>query len=595
MLLILRCYYTDADLSDFTTGDPIARQLLVEEYPEVNACLKGFIDSLDRQHMIPFLSYDEKTSWAAHLLWNIEQSYLASSLTILMERVDSVFVNIRAPVATAASQQPLHLEFEEISFSSIRSLAQSVTHRLQSCKANYPLKEQMSQHLFKVVSYFASRIDQLQVRTERAAAVSIEDLYAGSRFVLPVEKRFNANLYNALFVMEQVLGSMVVSLGTVQQQQQQQQQHVQEGRDNSNTNRQECDRASMDRAKAILCDAIEALEAQSRRIVEPVFSAITRHCEEVLGEIHKQYGLTVMSPPSTIGTLPYVEKLERDLKYIRQLHLSVFDARAPSFESCCVSLASSVLQCMAKQVALLRPMTDNVKLRLATEMAQIEHIVSSTVFPQLQRTGRAFTQYRAMRSVLFCRTSDIVGPDHHHDHPEGTPLAQFMHRNRTIDRQLLVLLLFSHLDKVVPPQAATSADLEHTAQQLPSPHTAMGMTPPEYIRWMDQRSPSEIAAQVGECVERCLQSLSQFDQEQALQRYFDQQQQQQKEEEEEGPEQTVSDLNYNAVGDLGGAAGLSADQTTDSVGIADLRQLLLLLRHELQAQEEKDKRQRQQM
>lgn len=344
----------------------------------------------------------------------------------------------------------------------------------------------------------------------------------------------------------------------------------------------------MDRIKSTLCGAIETLEAQSRRIVEPVFSAITRHCEEVLGELHKQYGLTVMSPPSMIGTLPYVEKLERDLKYIRQLHLSVFDARAPSFESCCVSLASSVLQCMAKQVALLRPMTHNVKLRLATEMAQIEYIVSSTVLPQLQHTGRVLAQYRAMRGAIFCRVSDIVGPrDHHvdHDHPEGTALAHFMHRNRAIDRPLLALLLFSHLDKVVPSAAATGADLEHTAQQLPSPHTAMGMTPPEYIRWMDQRSPSDIAAQVGECVERCLRNLSQFDQEeQALQRYFDQQKKQQQKK-EEGPDQSVpvssppSDLdNHAAV-----AAGLLSDvEEEDSAGIADLRQLLLLLEKELQ-------------
>ncbi|ETI56575.1 hypothetical protein F441_00912 [Phytophthora nicotianae CJ01A1] len=134
-------------------------------------------------------------------------------------------------------------------------------------------------------------------------------------------------------------------------------------------------------------------------------------------------------------------------EHLRRLPIAVFATK------CLADFVERLISVFIRHASLLRPLTENGKLRLANDMAQLElrleHIVP------LRNIGAAYEELRAFRHMIFLDNSEIL-------------------RDTTIDK-IRPSNVWHHLTSRAPPE-------------LQLPHQMKHWTASKYIEWLDTRA-----------------------------------------------------------------------------------------------------------
>ncbi|KAF0711829.1 Aste57867_5087 [Aphanomyces stellatus] len=135
------------------------------------------------------------------------------------------------------------------------------------------------------------------------------------------------------------------------------------------------------------------------------------------------------------------------------LHRLGLDTATSTVRATCVDeLTTRVLSAFARHVALVRPLGEAGKLRLAGDMAQLEMLLGGLV-PSLK--GLALEEFRAMRHLLFVETAAVC-------------------RDPKLDK--------------IRPSNVWHHLLGRGPVALQSPHAAKGWTPAAYVAWMETKA-----------------------------------------------------------------------------------------------------------
>lgn len=115
------------------------------------------------------------------------------------------------------------------------------------------------------------------------------------------------------------------------------------------------------------------------------------------------------------------------------------------------------------QASLVRPLSEVGKLKLASDMAQLEFAVSQFISEHgvtMEQLGDSYKALRAIRPLLFLDTSQLSAAHHTANVPN--------------------IIILHHMIVRSPPNT------------LSLPHKFHHMTKPEYMKWADKHSESEV-------------------------------------------------------------------------------------------------------
>ncbi|GMF17272.1 unnamed protein product [Phytophthora lilii] len=126
---------------------------------------------------------------------------------------------------------------------------------------------------------------------------------------------------------------------------------------------------------------------------------------------------------------------------------------APFATKCLADFVERLISVFIRHASLLRPLTENGKLRLANDMAQLELRLENIV--PLRNVGASYEELRAFRHMIFLGNSEIL-------------------RDTTIDK-VRPSNVWHHLTSRAPPE-------------LQLPHQMKHWTASKYIEWLDTRA-----------------------------------------------------------------------------------------------------------
>ncbi|XP_068657268.1 conserved oligomeric Golgi complex subunit 5-like [Aristolochia californica] len=222
-------------------------------------------------------------------------------------------------------------------------------------------------------------------------------------------------------------------------------------------------------ASDVLSPSLGRLYAVAYDSVTSLFQAMLDRLETCILQIHDQnFGVQGLDAAMDNSASAYMEELQKALLHFRTEFLSrlmpssLVKTRSTSTDTICIGLvrrmASRVLTFFIRHAALVRPLLESGKLRMARDMAELELAVSQNLFP-VEQLGASYRALRAFRPVIFMEISQL----------QGSPLLQ--------DLPLSVIL--HHLYSLAP-------------QELQSPLQRNNLTPLKYSLWLDTQGEDQV-------------------------------------------------------------------------------------------------------
>eukprot|EP00897_Mesotaenium_endlicherianum_P004801 jgi/Mesen1/4349/ME000022S03639 len=219
-------------------------------------------------------------------------------------------------------------------------------------------------------------------------------------------------------------------------------------------------------------DAIRDVAADA---ITPLFKAMVERAEACLLQMHDQslgsdeadgMGGTVSKylddtlKAITLFRAEFLSKLVPSLPHASAAAAAAAAAGAAG-EPICTGLtrrlASRVLLFFVRHAALVRPLSEAGKLRMAQDMAELEFAVGQNLFA-VEYLGAPYRALRAFRSLLFLETSQLA--------------------NSTLLQDIPPSVVLHHLYTRAP-------------EELESPIKRGNLTPAKYSMWLDTRSEEE--------------------------------------------------------------------------------------------------------
>ncbi|KAK1261004.1 hypothetical protein QJS04_geneDACA018079 [Acorus gramineus] len=200
----------------------------------------------------------------------------------------------------------------------------------------------------------------------------------------------------------------------------------------------------------VACDSIASL-----------FQEMLNRLETCILQIHEQdFGLN--SSIDANNTSTYMDELQRCAVHFRTEFLSKLLPSAAHKEIICTQLvrrmASRVLTLFIRHAALVRPLSEAGKLRLARDMAELELAVGQNLFP-VEQLGGPYRALRAFRPIIFLETAQL----------DGSPLL-----------------------KELPPSVVLHHLYSRGPEELQSPWQKNQVTLLSYSLWLDKQGEEQI-------------------------------------------------------------------------------------------------------
>ncbi|KAF8054168.1 Golgi transport complex subunit 5-domain-containing protein [Lyophyllum atratum] len=199
-------------------------------------------------------------------------------------------------------------------------------------------------------------------------------------------------------------------------------------------------------------------------LVEPLMTAIRRELSAIIVKLHRiDFGKAVDPMSDMGGSSFYMKDLVEKLSFIKTEVLNKFSL-GEAGRAWVTSIVKFVIRTFVLHVSIARPLGESGKLRLTSDMAELEFALSAFMVenPQskrggdLETIGDEYRALRAMRPLLFLDNSMLTLPE------------------RTTGLPPLIVL---HHILVRSP--------------MPLPHNLHGWQEAEYVRWVDEHTERE--------------------------------------------------------------------------------------------------------
>lgn len=221
-------------------------------------------------------------------------------------------------------------------------------------------------------------------------------------------------------------------------------------------------------ASDVLSPALGAIYGIACDSVTSLFQAMLERLESCILQIHDQnFGVLGMDAAMDNNASPYMEELQKCIVHFRSEFLarllpSKTNPVSTGTETICTQLvrtmASRVLIFFIRHAALVRPLSESGKLRMARDMAELELAVGQNLFP-VEQLGAPYRALRAFRPVIFFETSQLG----------ASPLLQDL-----------------------PPSVILHHLYSRGPDELQSPMQMNKFTPLQYSLWLDSRGEDQI-------------------------------------------------------------------------------------------------------
>ncbi|MCL7028996.1 hypothetical protein MKW94_012421 [Papaver nudicaule] len=223
-------------------------------------------------------------------------------------------------------------------------------------------------------------------------------------------------------------------------------------------------------ASEVLSESLGAIYGVACDSVTSLFQAMLDRLEACILQIHDQdFGVQGMDAVMDNSASPYMEELQRYVLHFRSEFLvrllsgsSSTNTLSSNTETICTRLvrtmASRVLIFFIRHAALVRPLSESGKLRMARDMAELELAVGQNLFP-VEQLGAPYRALRAFRPVIFLETSQLG----------ASPLLQDL-----------------------PPSVILHHLYSRGPDELQSPLQRNKLTPLQYSLWMDSQGEDQI-------------------------------------------------------------------------------------------------------
>ncbi|XP_072984460.1 conserved oligomeric Golgi complex subunit 5 [Typha latifolia] len=199
----------------------------------------------------------------------------------------------------------------------------------------------------------------------------------------------------------------------------------------------------------VACDSVTSL-----------FQSMLDRLESCILQIHEQdFGVHGLDAAMDNNASVYMEEFQKSTVHFRSEFLSKLlpPSSASRSETICTRLvrrmASRILIFFIRHAALVRPLSESGKLRMARDMAELELAVGQNLFP-VEQLGAPYRALRAFRPVIFLETAQL----------ERSPLLQDL-----------------------PPSVILHHLYSRGPDDLQSPLQRNKLTPLQYSLWLDSQ------------------------------------------------------------------------------------------------------------
>lgn len=166
------------------------------------------------------------------------------------------------------------------------------------------------------------------------------------------------------------------------------------------TEHQEILSAPLGSIYGVACDSMTTL-----------FQAMLDRLEACILKIHEQdFGVQGMDAAMDNNASNYMDDLQKSTIHFRTEFLSKLLSSSSRTETICSRLvrgmASRVLTFFIRHAALVRPLSESGKLRMARDMAELELAVGQNLFP-VEQLGAPYRALRSFRPIIFLETAQF--------------------------------------------------------------------------------------------------------------------------------------------------------------------------------------------
>ncbi|CAM9980618.1 unnamed protein product [Ectocarpus sp. 6 AP-2014] len=197
-----------------------------------------------------------------------------------------------------------------------------------------------------------------------------------------------------------------------------------------------------------VAEAVRALDDLASRVfLEPYLSGVARALEDIVSKMHRENfgpGVSAMAASEHHGGgggSLFLHELQRALAALQADHFTRISAlRTPSAEAALRSLAARVLRAYVTHCALIRPLSEGGKARMAQDMATLE--IALSPLARVSELGAVYLESRAFRTLLFVDDADDEDGDNNHQGGGGGGGRGRGRDSRYIYREPIKLLRF---------------------------------------------------------------------------------------------------------------------------------------------------------
>jgi len=357
-LTIVQCFWKNftsklsEQLEFAAKNSPFIELTLIGEFPKLYRFFEEFLKRIQMHYEMKQLQCaftSEEKSLFLNSVAHFRNSYLHRSFVRLSEAINKAFPSNSVPSS-------------EDTASIVALVISELDQSKSSASEDFTLA--VARGIAKALKYFASKADSLIATDTSALQIPIENISAS--------QLRNVKLYNVLVQLHSSL-SMSISLSFP--------------------------------SVTPINESLAELQRVGEHIFLPLFGKMTKHLEQIIYTMNKEDfgGDAVNEPELNQPCSSYMRQLQTQTQlFWDQLlsRLTVPSQTSSRWQTRPVrALAERVLVLFVRHAALVRPLGEGGRLRLAADMAQAEFAVAPLV--PASELGLAYRALRAFRPLLF--------------------------------------------------------------------------------------------------------------------------------------------------------------------------------------------------
>ncbi|XP_015788131.1 conserved oligomeric Golgi complex subunit 5 [Tetranychus urticae] len=338
----------------------IIKEVLEGEYPKI---LRLFTEVWKR------LSRDDKDinleSMMRSVLHPFESAYLSRSLSLLFDAVNIIFMDTKESLTSSSNSLTNVREVSLPTKEDIDSLVKTLSAEMNVANLDPELSQAVAKNIGKSVQMFLVKCEKL---------ICVEG--DATQVIGPATKsqQCNATIVHRLELFKQQMEHLLSN----------------------------CE--SNEESLNIIRGYLNNLDSLIINTIDPLMNSAQDSIEAIILTIHNEdFSNSVNGPPQCSL---YMRELQGFITRVYSDYFSLFPD-TPVVRNRILKVAVRTIDLFLRHATLIRPLTQNVKMRLAVDFAQLEEALS-TFHQLIDDLGKHYRILRAFKLLLFHEPSSIV-------------------------------------------------------------------------------------------------------------------------------------------------------------------------------------------